>query len=112
MKARLVLISGRKEQRKIRCFEWDLNSHFGFLNDALPINTSSQLGLVASLIQFKCTGYFHDDLTFVFENAHCFKSISELCRSSLSLLVYNTIYRMHYCSFIRFGKKGETPTYS
>ena len=31
-------------------------------NDSLPIELSSELGLVASPIQFKCTKYFHDDL--------------------------------------------------
>ena len=29
------------------------------------------MGLVASLIQFKCTKYFRDDLTLVFEDAQC-----------------------------------------
>ena len=37
----------------------------------------SQLGLVASLIQFKCTKYFRDDLTLVIEDAQCSNSISE-----------------------------------
>ena len=32
---------------------------------ALPIELSSQQGLVASLIQFKCTKYFRDDLMLV-----------------------------------------------
>ena len=49
----------------------------GFQTAALPIELSSQLGLVASLIQFKCTKYFRDDLTLVFEEAQCFNSISE-----------------------------------
>ena len=49
----------------------------GFKTAALPIELSSQLGLVASLIQFKCAKYFCDDLTLVFENAQCFNSISE-----------------------------------
>ena len=48
-----------------------------FLTAVLPIELSSQLGLVASLIQFKCTKYFRDDLTLVFEDAQCFNSISE-----------------------------------
>ena len=30
--------------------------------------------MVASLIQLKCTKYFHDDLTLVFEDAQCFSS--------------------------------------
>ena len=37
----------------------------------------SQLGLVASLIKFKRTKYFRDDLTLVFEDAQCSNSISE-----------------------------------
>ena len=49
----------------------------GFLTAALPIELSSQLGLVASLILFKCTKCFRDDLTLVFEDAQCFNSISE-----------------------------------
>ena len=49
----------------------------GFLTAALPIELSSQLGLVTSFIQFKCTKYFRDDLTLVFEDAQCFNSISE-----------------------------------
>ena len=48
----------------------------GFWTAALPFELSSQLGLVASLIQFKCTKYFRDDLTLVFEDAQCFNSIS------------------------------------
>ena len=49
----------------------------GFLTVALAIELSSQLGLVASLIQFKCTKYFRDDLTLVFEDTQRFNSISE-----------------------------------
>ena len=48
-----------------------------FWTAALPTDLSSQLGLVASLIQFMCTKYFRDDLTLVFEDAQCFNSISE-----------------------------------
>jgi hypothetical protein len=33
--------------------------------------------LVTSLIQFKCTKYFRDDLTLVLEDAQCFNSVSE-----------------------------------
>jgi hypothetical protein len=43
----------------------------------LPIELSSQRGLVASLIQFKCMKYFRDDLTLVLEDAQCFNYISE-----------------------------------
>ena len=51
---------------------------FGFLDRrALPIELSSQLGLEASLIQFKCTKYFRDDLKLVLEDAQCFNSNSE-----------------------------------
>ena len=49
----------------------------GFLTAALPIEPSSQLGLVTSFIQFKCSQYFRDDLTLAFEDAQCFNSISE-----------------------------------
>ena len=58
---------------KIRCLERGLNSLLGFLDLArfIPIELLSQLGLVASLIQFKCTKYFRDDLTLVFEDAQC-----------------------------------------
>ena len=38
---------------------------------------SSQRGLIVNLIQFKCTKYFRDDLTFLLEDAQCFNSISE-----------------------------------
>jgi hypothetical protein len=48
------------------------------LNTHLPNELSSQRELVASLIQFKCTKYFRDDLiTLVLEDAQCFNSISE-----------------------------------
>ena len=40
------------------------------------IQLSSKLGLVASLIQLKCTKYFCDDLMLVFEDAQYFNSIS------------------------------------
>ena len=49
----------------------------GFKTAALPIELSSQLGLVASVVQFKCTKYFRDDLMPVFEDAQCFNSVSE-----------------------------------
>ena len=42
------------------------------------LELSSQLGLIASLIQLKCTKYFRDDLTLVFEDAQCFNSISKI----------------------------------
>ena len=38
-----------------------------FKTAVLPIELSSQRGLVASLIQFKWTKYFHHDLTLVLE---------------------------------------------
>ena len=41
------------------------------------IELSSQLGLVASLMQFQCTKYFCDDLTLVYEDAQSFNSISK-----------------------------------
>ena len=56
--------------------EFELASS-GIQTAALPIELSSQQGLVASLIQFKCTKYFRDDLTLVLEDAQCFNSISE-----------------------------------
>jgi hypothetical protein len=57
---------------------------------ALPIELSSQWRLVASLIQFKCTKYFRDDLTIVLEDAQCFNSISEpfLEKRKTSLISY------------------------
>ena len=42
------------------------------------LELSSQLGLIASLIQLKCTKYFRDDLMLVFEDAQCFNSISKI----------------------------------
>jgi hypothetical protein len=50
---------------------------------AWPIVLSSQQGLEASLVQFNCAKYFHDDLTLVLEDTQSFNSISE--PSSLSL---------------------------
>ena len=50
---------------------------FTLYNRVIHYSLSSQLGLVASLIQFKCAKYFRDDLTLVFEDAQCFNSISE-----------------------------------
>ena len=49
----------------------------GFYTATLPIELLSQLGLVASLIQFKGMKYFRNDLTLVFEDVQCFNSISE-----------------------------------
>ena len=51
----------------------------GFYTAALLIelHVFSQLGLVASLIQFKCMKYFRNDLALVFEDAQCFNSILE-----------------------------------
>ena len=44
---------------------------------------------MASLIQFKCTKYFRDDLTFVLEDAQCFNYISEpLETRNTSLISY------------------------
>ena len=52
---------------------------------ALPIELSRQLGLLASLIQFRCTKYFRDDLTLFFEDAQCFDRILkpslEICKT-------------------------------
>ena len=50
----------------------------GFKTATLPIELSSKLGLVASLVQIKVTKYFRDDLTLVFEDAQCFNSIIEV----------------------------------
>ena len=52
---------------------------------------SSQQGVVASLIQFKCTKYFCDDLTFDLEDAQGFNSISESSseiRKASFILIY------------------------
>jgi hypothetical protein len=49
----------------------------GFEAAALPIELSSQRGLVATLIELKCTKYFHNDLTLVLKDAQCFNTISE-----------------------------------
>ena len=78
-KTRFILIWHCKRQRKIRCLERDLNSHLRVSRPPLyrAIELSSQLGLVASLIQFKCTKYFRDHSTLIFEDAQCFNSISE-----------------------------------
>ena len=53
--------------------------------------------MVASLIQFKCTKYFRDDLTPVFEDAQCFNSISKhnehylfISLTALSRALYDT----------------------
>jgi hypothetical protein len=55
----------------------------GIETAALAIELSSQLGLVASLTQFKCTKYyFHEDLTDFFEDTQCFKSEIEWSKFS------------------------------
>ena len=67
---KFILIWHCKRQRKFRYLELDLNSHF-------QVSRPPPLGLVTSLIQINCTKFFHDDLTFVFEDAQCFNSILE-----------------------------------
>ena len=76
-KTRFILIWHCKRQQKIRCLERDLTDSHLRVSRPPPFELSSQLGLVASLIQFKCTKYFRDNLTLVFEDAQCFNSISE-----------------------------------
>ena len=52
-------------------------AYSGFWTAALQIELSSQLGLAASLIQFKCTKSFRVGIALVFDDAQCFSPISE-----------------------------------
>ena len=44
--------------------------------------------MVVSLIQFKCTKYFRDDLTLVFEDAQCFNFIKFNAHLTFARIVY------------------------
>ena len=58
------------DKRKMRWLERDLTRIFGYLDRRSTHWAIESTGLVASLIQFKCTKYFRDDLTLVLEDAH------------------------------------------
>ena len=75
----------------------------GFYTAAPRIELSSQLGLAASLTQFKCTKYFRDDLPLVFEDAQCFNaSLGTLRygkRTTSTLKYYGTLWSTKCKSF-------------
>ncbi len=62
MKNGFHIILTLQSRTKNRCLEQDSNLHLQVLDIAVLIELSSQRELVASLIQFKHTKYFRDDV--------------------------------------------------
>lgn len=54
------------------------------------------MGLVASLVQLKCTKYFRDDLTIAFEDAQTNMNLVHICEDSSEMLLKNVwFYRVY-----------------
>ena len=73
------------------------------VGSTLLIELSNQRGLVASLIQFKCTKYFRLHLTLVPEDMQCFNSILKNCPQGKEKLICYAGNHFENISYTQIG---------